>query len=95
MGIYLSASKTEKASEDGENEKLCYGLSSMQGWWASMEDVVRNYSCKAISKFCAKYLHEMVLKSEAYLAGELSGNDEKKYKALKQATKMEISQVLK
>ncbi|KAK7293168.1 hypothetical protein RJT34_16030 [Clitoria ternatea] len=34
-----SAFKIKKASEDGENEKLCYGLSSMQGWHASMEDV--------------------------------------------------------
>ena len=32
MGIYLSTPKTEKASEDGENDKLRFGLSSMQGW---------------------------------------------------------------
>jgi protein phosphatase 1G len=40
MGIYLSAPKTEKASEDGENDRLRYGLSSMQGWRATMEDAV-------------------------------------------------------
>jgi hypothetical protein len=40
MGIYLSTPKTEKASEDGENGMLRYGLSSMQGWRASMEDAV-------------------------------------------------------
>lgn len=40
MGIYLSSPKTEKSSEDGENEKLRYGVSSMQGWRASMEDAV-------------------------------------------------------
>ncbi|KAL2554676.1 Uncharacterized protein Fot_08295 [Forsythia ovata] len=38
MGIYLSAPKTEKCSEDGENSRLGYGLSSMQGWRATMED---------------------------------------------------------
>ncbi|XP_038692116.1 probable protein phosphatase 2C 21 [Tripterygium wilfordii] len=38
MGVYLSSPKTEKASEDGENERLRYGLSSMQGWRATMED---------------------------------------------------------
>lgn len=43
MGIYLSAPKTEKASEDGENDKLRFGLSSMQGWRASMEDAVSNH----------------------------------------------------
>ncbi len=40
MGIYLSTPKTDKFSEDGENDKLKFGLSSMQGWRASMEDAV-------------------------------------------------------
>lgn len=40
MGIYLSTPKTEKFSEDGENAKLRFGLSSMQGWRATMEDAV-------------------------------------------------------
>ena len=40
MGTYLSTPKTEKESEDGENERLKYGLSSMQGWRSSMEDAV-------------------------------------------------------
>lgn len=40
MGIYLSSPKTEKFSEDGENNKLRYGLSSMQGWRSTMEDAV-------------------------------------------------------
>jgi protein phosphatase 1G len=44
MGIYLSTPKTEKFSEDGENDCLRYGLSSMQGWRASMEDAVSNHS---------------------------------------------------
>ena len=41
MGIYLSTPKTEKFSEDGGNGRLRYGLSSMQGWRAPMEDAVR------------------------------------------------------
>jgi hypothetical protein len=40
MGTYLSSPKTEKLSEDGENDKLRFGLSSMQGWRATMEDAV-------------------------------------------------------
>lgn len=43
MGIYLSSPKTDKFSEDGENDKLRYGLSSMQGWRANMEDAVSEY----------------------------------------------------
>ncbi|KAJ6740623.1 PROTEIN PHOSPHATASE 2C [Salix purpurea] len=38
MGIYLSSPKKEKFSEDGGNGRLKYGLSSMQGWHATMED---------------------------------------------------------
>lgn len=40
MGIYLSSPKTEKFSEDGGNDRVKYGLSSMQGWRATMEDAV-------------------------------------------------------
>ncbi len=40
MGIYLSTPKTEKFSDDGDNGRLRYGLSSMQGWRATMEDAV-------------------------------------------------------
>ncbi|KAJ6412937.1 hypothetical protein OIU84_005874 [Salix udensis] len=40
MGIYLSSPKTEKFSEEGGNGRLRYGLSSMQGWSATMEDAV-------------------------------------------------------
>ena len=46
MGIYLSTPKTDTFSEDGENHKLRYGLSSMQGWRASMEDAVSDYHQK-------------------------------------------------
>ncbi|MFQ6619218.1 hypothetical protein Gotur_000131 [Gossypium turneri] len=43
MGIYLSTPKTEKFSEDGENDRVRYGLSSMQGWRATMEDAHAAY----------------------------------------------------
>lgn len=50
MGVYLSSPKTDKFSEDGENDSLRYGLSSMQGWRATMEDAVSTTSC-SWSKF--------------------------------------------
>jgi hypothetical protein len=50
MGIYLSTPKTEKLSENGENDRLRFGLSSMQGWRASMEDAV-SFSIITISHF--------------------------------------------
>jgi protein phosphatase 1G len=43
MGTSLSIPKTEKFSEDGENDQLRYGLSSMQGWRATMEDAVSSH----------------------------------------------------
>lgn len=44
MGVYLSTPKTEKFSEDSENDRLRFGLSSMQGWRATMEDAVSSRS---------------------------------------------------
>ncbi|KAI5392325.1 hypothetical protein KIW84_076927 [Lathyrus oleraceus] len=95
MGIYLSAPKTEKASEDGENGMLRFGLSSMQGWRASMEDahaahpyldestsyfgVYDGHGGKAVSKFCAKFLHQQVLRHEAYLAGDIATSLQKSF----------------
>ncbi|XP_041993123.1 probable protein phosphatase 2C 21 [Salvia splendens] len=87
MGIYLSTPKTEKLSEDGENDRLRFGLSSMQGWRANMEDahaallnlddstsffgVYDGHGGKVVAKFCAKFLHHQVLKHEAYSAGDI------------------------
>ncbi|XP_074316562.1 putative protein phosphatase 2C 21 isoform X2 [Silene latifolia] len=90
MGTYLSKPKTEKVSEDGDNCRLRYGLSSMQGWRSSMEDahaaitdldsstsffaVYDGHGGKAVAKFCAKFLHKELLTDEAYKAGDLSNS---------------------
>jgi hypothetical protein len=46
MGIYLSTPKTDKISEDGENNEIRFGVSAMQGWRESMEDAVRILSAE-------------------------------------------------
>lgn len=47
MGIYLSTPKTDKTSEDGENNDIRFGVSAMQGWRESMEDAVRILSAES------------------------------------------------
>ncbi|KAH7011534.1 phosphatase 2C-domain-containing protein [Ilyonectria destructans] len=42
MGQTLSEPVVEKASEKGEDERLIYGVSAMQGWRISMEDAHTN-----------------------------------------------------
>eukprot|EP00262_Sarcandra_glabra_P010706 TRINITY_DN2608_c0_g1_i2.p1 TRINITY_DN2608_c0_g1~~TRINITY_DN2608_c0_g1_i2.p1 ORF type:complete len:351 (-),score=76.14 TRINITY_DN2608_c0_g1_i2:183-1235(-) len=95
MGIYLSTPKTDKFSEDGENARLRFGLSSMQGWRASMEDahaaladldsctsffgVYDGHGGKVVAKFCAKFLHAQVLKHEAYSTGDLGASVQKAF----------------
>ncbi|MBA0788832.1 hypothetical protein Gotri_025365 [Gossypium trilobum] len=95
MGVYLSTPKTEKFSEDGENDRLRFGLSSMQGWRATMEDahaaypdldsmtsffgVYDGHGGQAVSKFCAKYLHQQVLQHEAYSAGDIGTSLQKSF----------------
>ncbi|XP_057791417.1 probable protein phosphatase 2C 60 isoform X3 [Salvia miltiorrhiza] len=95
MGVYLSTPKTGKASEDGENDRLRYGLSSMQGWRATMEDahaaftnlddstsffgVYDGHGGNEVSKFCAKFLHQQVLNDEAYATGDLENSVRKAF----------------
>ncbi|URE11578.1 phosphatase 2C [Musa troglodytarum] len=84
MGIYLSSPKTEKFSEDGANARLRFGLSSMQGWRADMEDaymslVSKPDSGKVVAKFCAKYLHAQILKYEPQLGGDLAASVKKAF----------------
>lgn len=52
MGAYLSSPKTEKTSEDGENDRLRYGLSSMQGWRKTMEDAVCTFFFPFVLLLC-------------------------------------------
>ncbi|KVH99047.1 Protein phosphatase 2C [Cynara cardunculus var. scolymus] len=89
MGIYLSSPKTDKTSEDGENEKLRYGVSSMQGWRTSMEDahaalldldnstsffgVYDGHGGQAVSKFCAK-MDEMMCGQRGWRELAILGN---------------------
>ncbi|KAG0466966.1 hypothetical protein HPP92_018546 [Vanilla planifolia] len=95
MGIYLSTPKTDKLSEDGENARIRYGLSSMQGWRAAMEDahaalpdlddstsffgVYDGHGGKVVAKFCAKYLHTQVLKQEASCPGDFGSSVQKAF----------------
>ncbi|CAN4077189.1 unnamed protein product [Withania somnifera] len=87
MGIYLSSPKTEKLSEDGENARVKYGLSSMQGWRATMEDAhaaitdldastsflvsMMVMEVKLLLNFVPSFYINKSSKHEAYLHGDI------------------------
>jgi len=95
MGVYLSTPKTDKVSADGENDRVRFGLSSMQGWRATMEDahaalpdlddctsffgVYDGHGGKAASKFCARHLHKQVLINDANSSGDLPASVHKAF----------------
>lgn len=66
MGIYLSTPKTEKFSDDGDNDRLRYGLSSMQGWRATMEDAVSNLMNALL--FLNYYINPVLLQINYFFA---------------------------
>ncbi|MFQ6658173.1 hypothetical protein Gotur_027548 [Gossypium turneri] len=82
MGIYLSTPKTEKFSEDSENDRVRYGLSSMQGWRAAMEDAHAAYpDLDESTSFFGVYDGHggkiwmvQVLKHEAYATGDIGAS---------------------
>ncbi|KAI3820605.1 hypothetical protein L1987_08153 [Smallanthus sonchifolius] len=72
MGMYLSTPKTDKTSEDGENDKLKYGASSMQGWRHSMEDAhAALLDLDNSTSFFGVFDGHGVLKHEAYSVGDI------------------------
>jgi hypothetical protein len=52
MGNYLSAPVTVKESAKGENDKLKFGLSAMQGWRLFM---VRAGASNGVSAFLSRF----------------------------------------
>ena len=86
MGIYLSKPNTEKQSGKGENAKVSFGYSSMQGWRMHMEDahiangqIADNISIFAVfdghggaevAKFCADNFIPNLLKNENFKKGD-------------------------
>lgn len=77
MGIYLSKPNTEKHSLKGNNEKLSFGASSMQGWRMTMEDahiselkvtddialfaVFDGHGGPEVAKFCSLYFNKYLV----------------------------------
>lgn len=75
-----------KECEDGENSKLRYGYSSMQGWRRSMEDahtmkllddggmfgVFDGHSGAATAVYCGNNLYDFVVRTKAYSQGDIA-----------------------
>lgn len=82
MGIYLSKPNTTKDSQVGENEKMSFGVSAMQGWRTNMEDahicntnltdstalfaVFDGHGGPEVAKFCEKYFSGELIKNTQF-----------------------------
>ena len=85
MGIYLSKPNTIKDSHVGENERMRFAVSAMQGWRMSMEDahisipnltadtglfaVFDGHGGAEVAKFCSKYFPEELVKNPHFATG--------------------------
>ena len=84
MGPYLGTPNKEKESENGENEFVRYGATSMQGWRKSQEDahiahldleedmslfgVFDGHGGKEVSIFVEKVFKDELIKLEEFKA---------------------------
>ena len=88
MGVYLSAPETNKHTVAGENSKVIYAASEMQGWRTTMEDaklveldmgrvdvlaaVFDGHGGKDISAFAAKTFSQELRTNSHYSVGNFS-----------------------
>lgn len=86
MGVYLSKPNLKKVSAVGENGRLRFGFSAMQGWRMTMEDahisdpnftsetslfaVFDGHGGDDVAKFCERYLGDQLKKSPAFQQGD-------------------------
>lgn len=52
------------------------------------------FSGKVVAKFCAKFLHQQMLKSEAYLAGDIGTSLQKAFLRLEENRKHHLYSIL-
>lgn len=86
MGVYLSKPNLKKQSSAGENDRLRFGFSAMQGWRMTMEDahisdpnftpetslfaVFDGHGGDEVAKFCEKQFGEALKKNPNFLKGD-------------------------
>ncbi|KAL4003523.1 Protein phosphatase 2C family protein [Acanthocheilonema viteae] len=85
MGAYLSKPITEKVSECGGNERICYAATSMQGWRINQEDAhncIVNYDQDSsffavydghggseVAQYSAHHLPDMLKRNNSWYSG--------------------------